>query len=310
MENAANPTVNAPVEGAINQSADAATQSAVEKGIPAGGSNNSDGPLTAEQLIELKVNGQTRKYTLEQLKSKAALGDAAYEKFEKAAEIEKKQQALRENLKKDFLQTLLDPELGLTKEQIKTRFENWYKENFIDPETMDPRDLKLREYEQKEKERMAREQEQQEQERAQRENEETERERVALQQTIIDTIEKYDLPKTRFTVGRLAYWQRLNLSKGYDAPPDVLVEQVRNEEQAILQNAVKNRMASPEKLVAYLGEDVVKAIRKYDTEQLQKKFGGAPSSNNADGFPRAPEKPRRTMSDVDDYFNELRRSKR
>ena len=46
----------------------------------------SDESLT---LYEVKVNGQVKKFTLDELKSRASKSDAADENFRKAAEIEK-----------------------------------------------------------------------------------------------------------------------------------------------------------------------------------------------------------------------------
>lgn len=272
----------------------------------------SGGPLTAEELIELKVNGQSRKYTLDQLKARATLADGAHERFEKASQIEKREAQLREGLKTDFLKTLMDPELGLTRDQIKSRFEKWYKNEFIDPETMSPEQRELEQLKREKAERDARDKEAEEEKKTQAEKDNEARERVNFQKQIIETLEKHDLPKTRFTVGRIAYWQKLNLDKGYDAPAEVIVQQVKDEEQAILKNAVKSRMENPAKLVAYLGEDIVKAIRKYDLERLKEKFGGSPShgGNPTDGAHGSSGQKHIPMSKVDDYFNELRRSKR
>lgn len=302
MENEAAPVIETPNTPAPDAG-----------GAPAGATPapepKSGGPLTAEQLIELKVNGTSRKYTLDQLKARASLADASHERFEKASQIEKSQKEYDEKLKKDFIGALV--EKGLSKEQIKTRFEQWYKENFIDPETMSPEQKELAELKRWKQQQEQERQEIDEQKKSAEQKEFEQKERQNYQKEIIETIEKFDLPKTRFIVGRIAYWQGINLSKGYDAPPEVVVQQVREEEQSILKNAVKSRMANPEKLVEYLGEDVVNAIRKFDVERLKKKFGVG-SSNQSAGGTQFPTNERRgkTMSDVDDYFNELRRSKR
>ncbi len=260
----------------------------------------------APELYELKVNGQQRKYTLDQLKAKAGLADAAMEKFEQASNLTKKEAAFRESLKKDFLGALMDPELGLTKEQIRGRFESWYKEQFIDPEMLSPEQRELNELkkyrQQKEEEEKSVSQQRAEEE----ERTAIESTREAMQKEIIATLETSGLPKNRFTVGRLAYWQRQNLANGYDAPPDVLVQQVKDERSGIVWADLKS--ASIDQIRDVLADDFdefINKVRKYDLAQLQKRFSGEPKDVPRE---RSSGNKRTTMSDVDRYLTNLRRT--
>lgn len=264
-------------------------------------------PPKAPEVYEVKINGQTRKYTLDELKNKVSLGEAANEKFQKASELSKKHESTKAELKKDFFKVLMSEEVGLTKEEMRTKFESWYKENFIDPETMDPREMRIRELEREKSEREAREQEIQAAKQKEIEEQETAKTVEQMQKEIISVVEKSGLPKTRFTAARVAYWMRQNLKNGYNAPEEVIVQQVREERNSLVGSMVKE--STGEQLVEMLGEELVTKIRKYDIELLKKKLGG--TTKGDDGFPAMTrdENKKVTTRDVDAYFNNLRRQK-
>ncbi len=254
---------------------------------------------------EVKVNGQVRRYTTEQLRAKASLAEAAMEKFEKASEFAKKEAAFKEKLAKDPIAALL--EQGLTADQVRQHMEGWYKKSFIDPEMMTPEQRKIQEYEAK----LAK-YEEQEKTTAQQAAEEQERQqmdatREAAQKEIIQMLETSGLPKNRFTVARLAFWQRQNLANGYEAPPDVLVQQVKDERAGIIRHDFKE--ASIEQIQDVLGEDFdafINKVRQYDLAQWKKKQQGLGEPEDAKPT-KSQNNKRTTMSDVDRYLTNLRR---
>lgn len=299
--------VGAPAPAAAPSNAPANQSNASQAKGPAEvprGTTPPAAPTAPPELFEVKVNGQVRKYTREQLLAKASLGEAAHERFEKASQIEKRDAALREQFKKDPIKALLNPELGLTKEQIKATMEKWYKEEFIDPEVLNEDQKARRELERWKAQKEAEEAEKAEREKLTKEEQELAVAREEMQKEIISALEKSGLPKTRFTVARYAYWMRQNLDKGYDAPPEVIMQQVKDERAELNQDLIA--AATPEQVVSMLGPDVVNKIRKYDLERLKGKFNVAPTPQKSE--PRE-SKGRKTMRDVDNYFNELRRSK-
>lgn len=260
----------------------------------------------APEIFEHKVNGQIRRYTREQLLAKASLGEAATERFEEASRMAKKAQARDEAIKKDFLTALQDPELGLSRDQIRARFESWYKEEFIDPETLSPEQRELNELK-KYKSQVEEERKSQAELTQKTEHEKAvDAARESLQHEIIKTLDSSNLPKNRFTVARLAYWQKQNLDRGYDAPPEVLIQQVKEERSGIIRADLKE--ATIEQIQDTLGEDFeafITKVRKYDLARLQTKFGEKPEPRprDTDGTYK-----RVLMSDVDRYFTNLRRS--
>lgn len=292
------PTPNQPAPQAKNQR-NVSNQPQIDKPV------ETEAPK-APELYDVTINGQTRKYTLQQLRDKASLSEAAMERFEEASKLSKKSQGFQENLKKDFMKALMDPELGLSKDQIRERFENWYKENYIDPEQMTHEQRRIRELEAREKERNEKEAERTQREQAEQQERGISAERETIQRSIIDALETSDLPKNRFTVGRMAYWQKQNLIRGFDAPMEVIVGQVRQERQDIVRSEFQG-IKSVEQAIDLVGEEFINMLRKFDVERLKKRFNEPTVAKPANNLTKGGARP---MADVDAYFNNLRRSKR
>jgi len=268
-----------------------------------------DAKALPPELFEVKVNGQIRKYTLDELRSKAILADGAHEKFQKASQTEKKFADWKQKAQTDAMSALMDPELGLSKDQIRTRFESWYKENFIDPEMMTK--------EQREAAQWKKEAEQYKKEKSQREEQEKtsaqehldSQTRQSVQEEIVSILDTSGLPKTRFTANRVAFWMKQNIKNGYDAPPEVIVQQVKDERNSIVASLTST--ATPQQLVEMLGDELIKKLRTFDMEKLKARFqpatqSGSLSPNSGNAKPTGS----RSMRDVDKYFNELRRTKK
>lgn len=256
----------------------------------------------APQYFDVKVNGQVRKMTLEQLMAKASLADASYERFQQAAQKEKNFQQWKEKAKQDALSALMDPELGLTKDQIRQKFEAWYKQEFIDPETLSPEQRRAQELEREIKQYKEREkqiQEQQQQQEMQRLDQET---RVRIQKTIFEALESGKLPKTRFTAARLAHYMKLNNKAGYNAPMDVLIQQVADERNTLIKEQADS--ADGETLYNMLGKDNVTKLQRYALQLITGKPVQTPQP------PKEPVNGSRDkkvyMGDVDEYFRNMR----
>jgi len=278
-------------------------------------SNPSPSPVTQAkeqkdtQLYEVKVNGQVRKYTLEQMRAQAELGGAAHEKFQSAAQKEKEYNDWKQQVQKDAISALMDPKLGLSKEQIRTKFESWYKQNFIDPETMSKEELRAVEAERRaqaaEERAKQYETEKEEQQRMEQENQM----RQSVQSEIINFLEESGLPKTRFFASRAIYWKRQALAKGYEAPNEVIKNQVKDEFCDVIRTFTKD--ANDEQLIELLGEDVVKRLRRRDIEHLRKKFNSKDTDNPISALKAGGKRKEAVpMSKVDDYLNSLRRETR
>lgn len=262
------------------------------------------------ELHEVKINGQIRKMTLEQLRAEASLGGASRERFDAAARKEKEITDFAMGMSKDPIGSLL--KAGFTPAQVREKFESWYMENVIAPETMTAEQKQAAEWKRKAEAWEAKEKEEEDTKQNQAKEKFDNEVREQMQQQLISCIEKSGLPKTRFVLNRMAYWTQQNIRNKFDAPEEVIIKQVRDEMREVSGAAVADRKADPEKLVEFLieqhGEDLIKAIRKYDLKRLKTKFG-QPSDDGSPNSPTGKKGESIPMRKVDEYFNNLRRSK-
>lgn len=240
---------------------------------------------TSPELYEVSIDGKVKTMTLQQLKNAASISHAAYSRFEEASRMKKEADTLREGLAKDMIKTLQDPKLGLTRDQIRAEFEAWYEREFINPEQLTPEQRKIKEYEERLKKYQDEEQAKLKAQKEQEETELTNKQREYLQTQIIQALEKSGLPKTKYIASRMAFYMRENLLKGWEAPIDVIVQQVEDERQALRKGELEG--LDGEDLIRYLGDDIVGKIRRYDLAKLRERkqnliSGDRPTDNNAD----------------------------
>lgn len=308
----------APAAAPANQQAPANANQPADKG------NAGAAPPKVEQpeFFEVpNVNGKTVRLTREQAIAELRRSAAATERFQKASEQTRKYEQWKETAKQDALKALMDPELGLSKEQIRDRFESWYHENFIAPKTMSKEQLEALEWKKKAQEYEEREKARMEQETKAREEWQSQQMREHVQKELIETMEKGGFDKTKFNMNRIAFWTKQNLKQGFNAPPEHVAAQVRNEFKMIVKESYKGKMENPTELAKALredfGDDLIKAIRKLDMEEWKARNNKNPQSPPPDdignrnfvaGTPgqNRREGQRKTMRDVDQYFNRLR----
>lgn len=251
------------------------------------------------ELFEIKVNGKTQRLTRDELIARAQLSESATSRFEEAAQARKQVEKIISTARSNPIEALMDPALGLSKDQIRDAFEKWYAQEYIDPETLTPEQLRLRDSEAelkayKDREREAKEKaEQEEQEKL------THQQTENLQKTIVEAMESSGLPKTKFFVSRMAFYMRQNLLNGWEAPTSVIIAQVRKERQEIMSDLTES--SDPETLIALLGDGVVNKIRQHDLKKLREKR--APSFQ-----PSTPREESETEEKVD--YAEVKRAMR
>ena len=258
------------------------------------------------EYYDVKVDKGIRRYTLEELKAKASLAEAANERFQQAAEINKRFGSLKQKVQQDPIGALLDKDLGLTEDQVRDVFEKWYHKKYVQPETLsepERRAMTLAE----EKSRL------EEELRAHRE----EKERYAFQQKeshaintaqqeIVQLMEANKLPKTPAMVKRIAYWKMHNIKNGWNAPDEVIVQQLRDEDKQLLQERLVD--TDIDYLLQIGGEKLLNKLRKYDMEQLQKKLNPQPVST-PQPISKQQSKGSVRPRDVERYLADIRRSK-
>lgn len=223
----------------------------------------------APELFEIKVNGKTQRLTRDELIARAQLSESATSRFEEAAQARKQVEKIISTARSNPIEALMDPALGLSKDQIRDAFEKWYAQEYIDPETLTPEQLRLRDAEAKLKAYETAESESKAKKEAEEQEQLTARETENLQKTIVEAMESSGLPKTKFFVSRMAFYMRQNLLNGWEAPTSVIVAQVRKERQEIMSDLTES--SDPETLIALLGDGVVNKIRQHDLKKLREK---------------------------------------
>lgn len=298
-----------------------ATQSGSTTAAPAQGSapptQASASPVKAPEtaappkVYERKINGKVHKFTEDEMLARAGMAEAAEQRFSEAAQMRKQAENVIGRLRdpNQVMDALMDPALGLNKQQIKAQFEAWYEREFIETEKLTEDQKKLREAE-KQIKKYADDDKKRADAKAQAERDEmTAAARGEVQKQIIEALETGSLPKTNFTVRRLAYWIQRNNANGFNAPTSLLVSQVRNEFNSSIRDMVES--SDGEALIQLLGDGIIQKLRKYDLDQLRKlRGGGTPPADN--GTPPVEDKRERPMSssDVTQKLRELQRTGR
>lgn len=224
---------------------------------------------TPPELFEFKVNGRDVKMTRQELIDNASMSHAANEKFNEAKKQRTEVDRIIKTAKSNPIEALMDPALGLTKDQIRTAFENWYAKEVIEVETLSREERQMKELQEWKARREAEDQERKAREEQEAQEKMTAQQRDYLQGQIIDAIDKSGLPKTPATVARIAFYMRQNLLNGWEAPMEMIVRQVKQERQESFRN--ETQASTVEQVIELLGEDFVNKIRKHDLEQLRKR---------------------------------------
>lgn len=239
------------------------------------GTQATTAPKTPSEKYELKVNGRTTSLTREELIAKAQLGMSADERFAMAAQKSKEVEGILSQFKdkKTLMKALSDPRLGHMKDDLREVVEQWYTEEFIEPEKMTPEQRRLKEIEKelrsyKEKETTA-----QKESEAKQMAEMTAKETEHFQASIIGALEKSGLPRTKSVVRKMAFYMHQNLEKGWDAPMELIIEQVKRDRQDDIADIINS--SDMDTLESYFGPELFKKLRKHDLTKLRaRKAGG------------------------------------
>lgn len=259
-------SMGAPAEGAVSSEAPSTSTSAPESSsssTPSSGQAVDSAPTGdfdiskyLDREVPVKINGQEKKVSIAKMMQDFQLGQAANERFQKAAEIEKQHKQLMDSLKSDPAKVLKD--MGLD----PLEFSQKQLENFIQSQEMSPEQKELAELRRfKEEQEMARQEQQQMQEKQAFEAQ-VEIHRQEYSNKIQESMEKHNLPKDPAVVGMVADYLYNASEKGIDLPVEVAARLVKED----LTNNVKTLLGqmSGDSLFAMLGEDLARKIREYD----------------------------------------------
>lgn len=262
-------------------------------------------PTAAEiKKWKIKADGKEEEIDEKELVRRASLSTGAQKRMQEAADLRKKMAALVEGVKKNPVESLFDPALGLTKEQIQTAFEDWYKREVLEPETLTPEQKRLRQAEGELKqlrEKAAGEAKEREAEQMAKLQAET---RSQYDKQIFEALEAAKLPKKPFTVKRTAYYMYQALERGIDAPLEAITKLVKQDYQDAQRELYEN--ADIETLVEMLGENFFNRLRKHDVEKLKTKITSTPTVAAPKIVNPRKDAPKPNMMKVRNYFDNVK----
>lgn len=280
-------------QGTTAHTAPAIAPSQKSTGNPAATTQAQPGQTTVNDFIEYKVNGQPRRLSREEAARKLSIEEGGYQRLEQAAALERQAKQVLNRMKspEDALSFLIN-ESGLPKEKIQAAFEKWYADDVIRPAEMTEEQRQLHQAQKRIAEFEKREQERQQQEQ-QRQMQEMDAQTVQqLQKEIIEIADTSGLPKSVFTVSRIAHWMRINELKGLNAPKELIIEQVRKETEDVIRSLANSadgdtleRLLGPETAAKYHKHLVAKIRAKKSLTQPQQ-----PTTYSQESEEKAPEK--------------------
>lgn len=277
-------------------------------------SSKADAPPKSDpskEMVEFKSNGKMVRMTRAEADGHASMAYAASEKFKEAKEIRATVDKLINTAKTNPIQALMDPALGLSKDQIRKAVEEWYHKEYIEPDTLSDDQKKIRDYE-KELKTFREEQELNKKKAADEEMTRlTNHQKEYLSKQIIEALDASGLPKIPWFAQRMAFYMRQNMINGWEAPTAMIVDQVKKERAQMMSDVSQGSTA--EQLIELFGPDVINKIRQHDLKQLRDKRGlaNAPFTGKGEASETSKylEGERLSYRDVNKRLNDMRTGK-
>ncbi len=217
----------------------------------------------ANKPYKLKINGQEKNLTLEELQNWAQKGLGADEKFQEASRMRGQTQKIIKMIKENPRAILEDPRIGVDLKKLAEEI-LWEQ---IEREKMTPeqRELsetkkKLADFEKKEKENTSKAEKE-------KHRQLTEHFSNEFSKDIQSALEASKVPKTQFTVKRMAFFMQEALKRGVELKAKDVIGIVHDEYLETVKHISSN--LDGESLVNLLGEETLKKIREHELKRLQ-----------------------------------------
>lgn len=217
---------------------------------------------------QIKVDGQEREIDLDsmnddELVKRVQLAEAAHRRMQEAAEQRKQVESLFKLLKENPIEALKNPALGVdVRKMVEDQILREYEESQLsEPE----RKAKELERQLQERERKIQEYEQAKASEAQRQLEE--RVFQETQRQFVAALDAADLPRNQETIYMMADVARLNLENGIELSPAQMAAEVKDRLTQMHTHIVRG--LDGEKLMSYLGDEVITKVLKYALERVK-----------------------------------------
>jgi len=221
---------------------------------------------------KLKVNGREVEFDEPEVIRRAQLAESAQQRFQEASVMKKQAEQFFEALMNDPRSILSHPEIA--KKLNMREFAEDFLSQELKNELMDPAEREmseLREFKRKhEEETTGRQQREQETAQQGRAREAQQKAAKDFDVNITEALTQTNLPKTPYTVKRVAEILLGARKNGYDMDIATAVDMVKEGYQTDLGAMVGG--LEPEMLIKMFGDDMIKKLRKHDLAQLKNKL--------------------------------------
>ena len=221
---------------------------------------------------KLKVNGKEMEFDEPEVIRRAQLAESAQQKFQEASTMKKQAEQFFEALMNDPKSVLMHPEIAKKlnfRELAEEYLSSELKRDLMDPAEREMEEL--REFKRKHEEDSTNRQKS-EQETAQQKRSKELQQKAAqdFDVKITDALSQTNLPKTAYTVKRVAEILLGAHKNGYAMDIATAVDMVKEGYQTDLGAMVGG--LEPEQLLKMFGDDIVKKLRKHDLAQIKSKL--------------------------------------
>lgn len=235
------------------------------------------GEKALKQLFKVKVDGNEMEVDSDELVKGYQLAKASYNKMTEAAKLKKDLESRQERMKREPDKVLR--ELGMD----PLDFAEQYLLRVIEEEKLSPQEKTLREKENRIRELEAEQTKIREAREAEEFNALQSQMAQDLENQFMKTFEKHGMEPDAYTVKRMAEKYYLALEDGITDPDlDLFAELVTEELQTDINKTLKR--LPMDKLLRFLGDDVLKHIREADLARLK----SPPSASNRPNAPVVP----------------------
>lgn len=252
--------------------------------------------------FKLKVDGQEIEEEIdlnneEALIKELQLAKAAKKRMAEAQEAKRKAYEIMQSIDQDpanLLKRLGPKGYELAEQMLIEKMQD----EMLTPEQKQLKQMERELAKYKEQEKLIKEQEE-----AQRQQALEAQQAEHYQKTIIEALEKSGLPKTPDAVKRMAFLLHKNLDLGLDLTATELAEEAKKEYRMSIQQLAKD--ATPEQLINLLDPEILKKLRKYDTDQFKakNKFTNLKTASQSHALP--PVSRERGYQTLDEWQEEL-----
>lgn len=251
----------------------------------------------AKKKYKVKLENEEAEVDEDELVRGYQKAKASAKRFEEAARMKKQAEQLFQGLKSNTIESL--KQAGFSDQQIREMAENYLIEKYKAEEeeaTLDPKDKELREAKDRlkkyeEQEKLKAQQEEQDQFVKMKQKYEAE-----IDAQIVDALEKNNLPKTAYTVKRMAQYLARAVDMDLEVSPQDVVEMVRDDYKTDLDSFLNHY--DGEKLLEVLPRSVIEKVNKAQVAKAKAKQAPAPTSTKTVATPQTTKEPvqRKKMS--------------